>query len=110
VSTEATDLSFADAADERDQVAVIGLACRFPGADDPDELWRNVRDGVESITVFGADELRALGVPAETAARADYVPARGVLRDVERFDAEFFGLTPREAELMDPQQRVFLEC
>ncbi len=108
--TETTDLSLRDLQDERDQVAVIGLACRFPGADDPAELWRNVRDGVESITFFGADELRALGVPAATVARPDYVPARGVLREVERFDAEFFGLTPREAELMDPQQRVFLEC
>jgi acyl transferase domain-containing protein/acyl carrier protein len=110
----------ADDADERelnereeqsdlDQVAVIGRACRFPKAADVDSFWANLRDGVEGITFFSEEELAAAGVPAATLARPDYVRAKGVLEGAELFDAEFFGFTPREAELMDPQQRLFLE-
>ncbi|HVR95693.1 MAG TPA: beta-ketoacyl synthase N-terminal-like domain-containing protein [Thermoanaerobaculia bacterium] len=92
-----------------DQVAVIGRACRFPKAADVDAFWANLRDGVEGITFFGEEELAAAGVPAETLRRPEYVRAKGVLEDAERFDADFFGFTPREAEVMDPQQRLFLE-
>ena len=96
--------------DRADQVAVIGLAGRFPGARDPAELWRNLRDGVESVSFFDAEELRAAGVGREEASRPDYVGARGYLDGIELFDAGFFGFSPREAELMDPQQRLLLEC
>jgi phthiocerol/phenolphthiocerol synthesis type-I polyketide synthase E len=91
-------------------VAIIGLACRFPGAGDPRQLWQNLRDGVESIRVFSAEELRAAGVDAALAALPQYVPANPALDGIEDFDAAFFGFTPREAEILDPQQRLLLEC
>ncbi len=93
-----------------EQIAVIGIACRYPGAANPGELWRNLRDGIESITRFSDEELAAAGVPAETIADPAYVKAAGVIDGPDLFDADFFGFTPREAELMDPQQRIFLEC
>jgi acyl transferase domain-containing protein len=91
-------------------IAVIGLACRFPGANSVDEFWRNLRAGVEAITFFSADELEAAGLHRRIISDANYVAAKGVLAEADCFDAGFFGLSPREAELMDPQQRVFLEC
>jgi amino acid adenylation domain-containing protein len=92
------------------EIAVIGLAGRFPGAATIEELWRNLCAGVEALTVFGEDELRAAGIPEELLARPEYVRARGVLPGVELFDAPLFEITPREAEILDPQHRVFLEC
>ena len=83
---------------------------RFPGRGDVGELWSNLRAGVETITFFTDDELRAAGVPEAQFADPSYVRARGVLDDADRFDAGFFGYSPREAELIDPQQRLFLEC
>src|SRR5882672_2674666 len=94
---------------EQERIAVIGMAGRFPGAAVA-ELWRNVREGVESIRRFSNAELAAEGIPAALLADPRYIPAKGVLDDVETFDAEFFGFPPREAELLDPQQRIFLEC
>jgi acyl transferase domain-containing protein/acyl carrier protein len=91
-------------------VAIVGLAARFPGARDAAELWRNLYAGVESVSFFDAAELAAAGVDPALAADPRYVPAKGSLADAERFDAAFFGFTPREAEAMDPQHRVFLEC
>src|SRR5689334_14811181 len=91
-------------------IAIVGLAARFPGARDAAELWRNVRDGVESIAVLSGEELAAAGVDPALLADPRYVRAKGVLEDADRFDAAFFGFTPREAEVMDPQHRVFLEC
>ncbi|MEV8115867.1 SDR family NAD(P)-dependent oxidoreductase [Streptomyces xiamenensis] len=93
-----------------DAIAVIGMAGRFPGAADLERFWRVLRDGEETISFFTEEELVAAGVPAEQAARPDYVRARPVLEDVAMFDAEFFGYNPREARLLDPQQRLFLEC
>jgi len=95
--------------DTLDQVAIIGMAGRFPGAPDVDSLWRVLRDGVEAITRFSDEELAAAGVAPELIADPRYVRARGIFEGVEMFDAEFFGMTPRDAEVMDPQQRVFLE-
>lgn len=93
---------------QAEPVAIVGLAGRFPGARDVEELWRNLLAGTESITYFGAHELDPSLDPALTA-DPDYVRARGVLADVEAFDAGFFGITPKEAQLMDPQHRLFLE-
>jgi len=76
---------------------------------DPRQLWRNVRDGIDGISQLTAEELEVAGA-AELAKRADYVRARSVLDGVELFDAGFFGILPKEAELLDPQHRVFLEC
>ena len=86
------------------------MACRLPGAASPAELWRNLRDDVESISRFDDATLAAAGVPPALRQDLAYVPVRGVIAGVELFDAELFGLTPREAELMDPQHRLFLEC
>jgi phthiocerol/phenolphthiocerol synthesis type-I polyketide synthase E len=92
------------------EIAIVGMAGRFPGAPDLETFWRHLRDGVESITFFSPEELIAAGVSPETIAQPGYVRAAARLADVDRFDAPFFDLTPREAETMDPQHRVFLEC
>lgn len=92
------------------EVAIVGMAGRFPGAADLDEFWRNLRDGVESVTCFTDEEALAAGISGETLAAGRYVNAAPVLDGIELFDASFFGYTPREAEIMDPQHRLFLEC
>lgn len=92
------------------EIAIIGMAGRFPGANSIDELWNNLRNGVESITFFTNEQLQASGVKPEALDDPNYVKARPVLEDVELFDAAFFGFTPREAEITDPQHRLFLEC
>src|SRR3954452_12207051 len=91
-------------------VAVVGMAGRFPGADDLEAFWSNLRDGVECITHFGEDELRAAGVGEAELADPHYVRSVGKLRDVQHFDAGFFGYSPREAEMLEPGHRLFLEC
>ncbi len=93
-----------------ESVAVIGLSGRFPGAGNVDELWRNLVNGVESIQAFTDEELAAVGVPSAVLKYPAYVKAGSVIEGAEMFDAPFFGINPREAEAMDPQQRVFLEC
>ncbi|MFZ5442712.1 MAG: amino acid adenylation domain-containing protein [Myxococcota bacterium] len=86
-------------------IAIIGLAGRFPGADDLETLWKNLVQGVESVTFFKPHA----SIPEKQRSHPRYVAARGVLQGVELFDAGFFGITPREAEVMDPQQRLLLE-
>jgi amino acid adenylation domain-containing protein len=90
-------------------IAIVGMAGRFPGADDVDTFWRKLCDGVESIRGLSDQELRDAGVAAAHLDEPRYVRRKGVLDDVARFDAPFFGYPPREALLMDPQQRLFLE-
>lgn len=90
-------------------IAVIGMACRFPKARNVDEFWRNLREGVEAISFFSEEELRAAGVEAEELSDPNYVRADAYLEDVDIFDASFFGFSPREAAMMDPQHRIFLE-
>ncbi|MEM8778239.1 MAG: beta-ketoacyl synthase N-terminal-like domain-containing protein [Cyanobacteria bacterium P01_G01_bin.49] len=92
------------------EIAIIGMVGRFPGAKNLDEFWHNLQNGVESIKLFTDEELEASGIDPETFKNPNYVKARGVLDDVELFDASFFGFNPREAETLDPQQRLFLEC
>jgi acyl transferase domain-containing protein/acyl carrier protein len=92
------------------EVAIVGMAGRFPGADTPDAFWRNLRAGVESISRFTVAEMEAAGVPSEEYGAPSYVPAGGTLAGIDLFDADFFGIPQREAELLDPQQRHFLEC
>jgi amino acid adenylation domain-containing protein len=91
-------------------IAIIGLSCRFPGARTADEFWRNLREGVESITTFSDEELLADGIHPSFLTHPRYVKAGSILDNIESFDASFFGFTPREAEILDPQQRLFLEC
>src|SRR5277367_1610837 len=89
-------------------IAVIGLAGRWPGARDPGEFWRNLVAGVESISRLRDHELEA--GDAALWAHPDFVKARAVLADADLFDAEFWGMYPKEAEITDPQHRVFMEC
>jgi non-ribosomal peptide synthase protein (TIGR01720 family) len=92
------------------EIAVIGMACRFPGAANVDQFWRNLHDGVESISFFTDAEMIAAGADPKSLTNPNLVKAGGVLPDMDLFDASFFGYSPREAELIDPQQRFFLEC
>ncbi len=92
------------------EVAVIGFAGRFPGARNTDEFWRNLRDGVEAISFFSREELLASGLEPEEVDAPEYVPAKAIVEDVELFDAAFFDYSPREAEMLDPQHRIVLEC
>ncbi len=89
-------------------IALIGMAGRFPGAADVEVFWQNLCEGRDSITVFQPHDLDPSLSLAERNNPA-YVPARGVIDGVDQFDAAFFGISPKEAELMDPQQRIFLE-
>jgi len=92
------------------EVAVVGIACRFPGAETVDAFWRNLREGVESITRFSDAELLEAGVTREQLADPNYVKAGSILEAVDHFDAAFFNIGPSEASIMDPQHRLFLEC
>jgi acyl transferase domain-containing protein len=91
------------------EIAVIGMAGRFPGARNLDQFWQNLCEGVESIKFFTDEELLAKGVPAELLDDPNYVKAEATLDDIEMFDASFFDFTPRDASLIDPQHRLFLE-
>jgi acyl transferase domain-containing protein/NADPH:quinone reductase-like Zn-dependent oxidoreductase/NAD(P)-dependent dehydrogenase (short-subunit alcohol dehydrogenase family)/acyl carrier protein len=91
-------------------VAIIGMAGRFPGARSLDQFRRNLEDGVESITVFSDQELAQAGVDRKMLSNPGYVKAAPLLEDADKFDASFFEYSPREAIIMDPQQRLFLEC
>jgi len=91
-------------------VAIVGMAGRFPGARDLDELWQNLAHGVESIRRVAPEEAAASGLAPSLLADPRLVTAAATLEGAELFDAEFFGYSPRDAERMDPQQRLFLEC
>lgn len=98
-------------AQQRDaDIAIIGMAGRFPGAANTDMFWENLRDGVESIKPFPEETLKAAGIDLSVLKDPNYVNAAAVLDDVDMFDASFFGFNPKEAEVMDPQHRIFLEC
>jgi 3-oxoacyl-(acyl-carrier-protein) synthase/NAD(P)-dependent dehydrogenase (short-subunit alcohol dehydrogenase family) len=92
-------------------VAVIGMSGRFPGAADPDELWRNLVAGIPGLRAITGEELRAAGLdPEAAAADPEYVAVGGPLAGIEEFDAGVFGFSPQEASTMEPQHRLFLEC
>lgn len=93
-----------------EEIAIIGMAGRFPGARNVEEFWRNLCEGRESLTTFTDEEMLATGVAPELLKDPAYVRSRGILENVEQFDASFFSYTPRDAEITDPQQRLFLEC
>ncbi len=97
---------------ESHDIALIGMSGRFPGAATIEAFWQNLHEGVESLTVFSDEELLAAGVDPDLVAHPQYVKARPILpvEQVEGCDAAFFGYSPREAELLDPQHRLFLEC
>jgi phthiocerol/phenolphthiocerol synthesis type-I polyketide synthase E len=91
-------------------IAVVGLAGRFPGSRSLDDFWRNLRDGVESLDSFGDAELANSGVSDALRSNPRYVRKGTVLDGADLFDADFFGFSPREAQIIDPQHRIFLEC
>jgi len=91
-----------------DSVAIVGMSCAFPGARDHDEFWANLLQGRESIERIPDAELRALGVPAHVLADPNYVPVRSDLAGRDLFDADFFNVSERDAQLMDPQLRLLL--
>ncbi|MBW4506985.1 MAG: acyltransferase domain-containing protein [Scytonematopsis contorta HA4267-MV1] len=95
--------------DTPDEIAIIGMVGRFPGAASVDEFWQNLTNGVESISHFTDEELLHAGVEPDLLNHPNYVKSASILKNIELFDAAFFGFTPREAEITDPQHRLFLE-
>jgi acyl transferase domain-containing protein len=91
-------------------IALVGMAGRFPGAPDVETFWHNLTAGISSIRSFSDEELLAAGIPPALLAQSNYVKVGAPVEDIDLFDASFFGLTPREAETMDPQHRLLLEC
>lgn len=96
--------------DAEEQIAIVGISGRFPGAKTLDQFWENLRDGVESITFFTETDMAGSNIDPALLNNPKYVRADGVIEDMDLFDAEFFGFAPREAEIMDPQHRLFIEC
>ncbi len=96
--------------DTENAVAIIGMACRLPGAANVTEFWNNLVTGTESLTTFTDEELLDSGVSPDLVQSPHYVKSRGIVDGAGDFDATFFGFTPRDAEILDPQQRIFLEC
>ncbi|MBT8208287.1 MAG: polyketide synthase, partial [Acidimicrobiia bacterium] len=93
-----------------EEIAIVGMAGRFPGARTVDEFWNNLCEGIESTRPFTDSELSAAGVEAADRTDPYFVNAGAVMDGADGFDAAFFGMSRREAELTDPQHRVFLEC
>ena len=91
-------------------IAIVGMACRVPGAATYDALWRLLAEGREGRTTLTDDDLKAAGVPASVAAHPDYVKAGMFLDGMEQFDPGFFGFSPLDGRILDPQHRHFLEC
>ena len=97
------------ATNQADDIAIIGMACRFPGADDPSQFWENLVKGRHTIKFFTRDELVQHGTPRDLADHPHYVAAHGALEDIDCFDAKFFGIPPTEAKQLDPQHRLFMQ-
>lgn len=91
-------------------IAIIGLSGRFPGAQNIGQFWENLINSKESISIFSEKELQLAHISDELISNFNYIKSRGILNNIELFDAQFFGFTPTEAELTDPQHRIFLEC
>jgi amino acid adenylation domain-containing protein len=89
-------------------IAIIGMACRFPGAPSVKAFWNNLKHGIESISALSEEEISVL--PRDLVANPDFVSSMGRLEGINLFDAAFFGLSPAEASATDPQQRLLLEC
>ena len=110
VLKEGIDRCLRDSENHDEGIAIVGMAARFPGAQDVDAFWRNLLDGVESISHFTDAELEpSFYESAAIRAGANYVKSRGIIEDIDKFDASFFRFTPKDAAGIDPQQRVFLE-
>ncbi len=99
-----------DISNSLEGIAIIGMSGRFPGAKNVEEFWYNLQNGVESISFFSQEELESAGIPKEVVGNPQYVKANAVLENIDLFDATFFGLNPKEAQITDPQHRMLLEC
>ena len=105
------DQQITNEGESRPTIAIVGMAARCPGAKNVGEFWSNLRNGVESpISFYTEEELRTAGISDAVLQLPNYVKAAAPLEGMDLFDAEFFNYSPREAEFIDPQQRVFLEC
>ncbi|MFT5442171.1 MAG: acyl transferase domain-containing protein, partial [Myxococcota bacterium] len=106
-----SDSEFDDNADSRDNdIAIVGMAMRVPGAQTTSAFWENVRDGVESVRTLTEEELLEAGESPDVLRHPDYVRATGGLENMTMFDGEFFGFSPKESAILDPQHRHFTEC
>jgi acyl transferase domain-containing protein len=92
------------------EIAIVGMAGRFPGAETLEQFWQNLQSGIESVTTFSEAQLIENGVDPALVVDPNYVKAEATIAGIADFDAEFFGFSPREAEILDPQHRLFLEC
>ena len=95
--------------DNAGKIAIVGMHIRVPGADSLDRYWKNLRDGICSITFFDDDELLKAGMPSEMVKDPNLVKANGFLDGIDKFDADFFDMTPKEVEILDPQHRLMME-
>ncbi|HGM5168624.1 TPA: SDR family NAD(P)-dependent oxidoreductase [Serratia marcescens] len=93
-----------------DAIAIVGASCRVPGATNLEQFWSLIAEGRVAIEQFSIDAARRAGVAEEIVTSPGFVPSNGTLNDIELFDARFFGIAPSQAAMMDPQQRIFLEC
>ncbi|MDT3762586.1 type I polyketide synthase [Priestia filamentosa] len=92
------------------EIAIIGMSCRFPGGDDIDSFWKNLKEGKESILRFSDKELLKSGIDQKTLSDPNYVKAGGVITETQHFDLNIFNYSPKEAQLMDPQLKLLHEC
>ncbi|WP_414575217.1 SDR family NAD(P)-dependent oxidoreductase [Anabaena sp. CCY 9402-a] len=92
------------------EIAIIGITGKFPGANNLEEYWQNLRNGIESVTNLTDEQIQKNGVDPAQLKHPNYVKRQAIIDNIEYFDAEFFGFNPREAEILDPQHRLFLEC
>lgn len=107
---KATEVKAEEELHQPDAIAVIGMSGHFPGALTLSQFWRNLCDGMESVTQFTDAQLLAAGVDAALLESPRYVKAGILLDGIDLFDAAFFGFAPKEAQVADPQKRIFLEC
>ncbi|WP_442939278.1 SDR family NAD(P)-dependent oxidoreductase [Nostoc sp.] len=103
-------MSISDTNDSMEAIAIIGMAGRFPDAKNIEEFWQNLQSGVESISLFTNEEVVSDGIAPNILSDRNYVKASAILKDIDLFDAAFFSFNPKEAEITDPQHRIFLEC
>jgi len=96
--------------DALEAIAIVGMAGRFPDAKNIEEFWQNLQSGVESISLFTDEEVISDGIDPNILSDRNYVKASAILKDIDLFDAAFFSFNPKEAEITDPQHRIFLEC
>ncbi|MDJ1183277.1 type I polyketide synthase [Roseofilum casamattae] len=104
------DENLSDIEIDENDIAIVGMSGRFPGAKNLDEFWHNLKNGVESISFLSERQLLKSGIERELLDDPNYVRVSGSISDIDLFDAKFFNYSPREAQEIDPQQRLFLEC